>query len=112
MPMQAEEFEYASSEDICASRCSVAAMMLPLYNLVAVGSGGAFDLVVVRTGKKSEWRCGDGRFSGRGKRNDGLFFTAMRREETLFARGSSEVRMSNVELSSISVCGTPCMKGD
>ena len=68
-----EEFEYALSEDICASRCAFAARRLPLYDLVAICSGGTFDLVVIRAGKESEWRCGDGRFNGRGKREDAPF---------------------------------------
>ena len=49
-----EKFEYASSEDICASRCAVAVMMLRPSDLVAACIDCTFDLAIVRAGKKSE----------------------------------------------------------
>ena len=48
-----------------------------------------------------------GLFNGKGKVS-----SRIRREEKLFARGSSEVRMSNEVASSISVRDTPCMRGE
>ena len=80
--------------------------MLCPSDLVAACSGGKFDLVVIRVNGDAAMVFSMGGGSAR------MVSSRMRREEKLFARGSSEVRMSNEVASSISVCSTPCMRGE